>query len=419
MVGASPIVSGWFDDEPAIHAMNRIGFDVGTLGNHEFDEGTREALRLVGMAKFPYLAANTVDRDTGALLLPPYRIVERDGVKVGFIGVTTAETSIWLLEDYAAENRWLDISDSVNRYARELEGKGVHAIVVLAHAGAFGKGGGTRGEIVDEARQMDDSVDVIVAGHTHSHLNGEVDNKLIVESWAYGTGIDVVDMEVDRESGEVISKKAETPRTWNDEVTPSAGLAALTAEYVRRVAPIADRVVGEAAVPLGDHSDDPRERMCDLVADGQRAYGRADFAVTNLGATRGSLEPGPVTYGELFQVHAYEHRLVRMELTGADVRAVLEEQWSGDHTVPLAVSGLEYETDASHRVTRLTTESGEPIDPAATYSLVANELIAAKGAFSTLYERGRNRQVLGTDLEALTAYVERLPAGFDATSTPR
>jgi 5'-nucleotidase len=438
MVGASPLVSSWFHDEPAIYAMNRIGFDVGTLGNHEFDEGGAEALRLLrggqrrdgaraetsdpgfAGASFPYVAANTIDRSTGELVLPPYRVIERDGVRVGFIGVTTEETPIWLLEEHASDYRWLDISDTVNRHTRELEEQDVHAIVVLAHAGAFGPGGGTEGEIVDEAREMSDGVDVIVAGHTHSHLNGRVDGKLIVESWAYGTGIDVIDLEVDRRSGEVVGKSARTPRTWNDEVTPSAGLAALTAEYVRRVAPIADRVVGEAAVPLEDHAEDPRGRLCDLVAAGQRAAGAADFAVTNLGATRGSLDAGPVTYAELFQVHAYEHRLVRMELTGAEVRAMLEQQWTSDgRFVPLAVSGLRYETGPGHIVTRLETEAGEPVEPQATYSLVANELIAAKGAFSALYERGRSKQLLGTDLEALVAWVERLPAGFDATSQPR
>ena len=436
MVGASPLVSSWFNDEPAIYAMNRIGFDVGTLGNHEFDEGGDEALRLLrggqrregpraetsdpnfGGANFPYVAANTVDAATGELLLPPYRIVERAGVKVGFIGVTTESTPIFLLKEHAERYRWLDISDTVNRYAAELRDRGVQAIVVLAHAGAFGSGGGTAGEIVDEAREMDDEVDVIVAGHTHSHLNSRIDGKLIVESWAYGTGIDVVDLKLDRRSGEVVSKRARTPRTWNDEVRPSAGLAALTARYVHRVAPIAKRVVGSAAVPLEDRAEDPRGKLCDLVAAAQRAYAGTDFAATNIGATRGSLDAGPVTYEELFQVHAYEHRLVRMQLTGADVRTLLEQQWSSGHTVRLAVSGLRYEVDGEHRVTLLETEAGQPLQPEATYTFVANELIAAKGAFSVLYERAVAHEVLGTDLDALTAWVQRLPRGFDALSRP-
>ncbi len=108
-----------------------------------------------------------------------------------------------------------------------------------------------------------------------------------------------------------------------------------------------------------------------------------------------------------------------MELTGADVRTLLEQQWSGGRHVPLAVSGLRYETGADRRVTLLETEAGEPVEPDRTYSLVANELIAGKGAFSVLRERGQNRQLLGTDLEALVAWVARLPSGFDALSQPR
>ena len=119
-----------------------------------------------GGAAFPYVAANTVDARE-RLLLPPYSIVERAGVRVGFIGVTTATTVNYLLPRHAARHRWLDVSESVNRWVPELQRKGVEAIVVLAHSG----GVDGAGEIFDEARQMDDAVDVVVAGHTHALLN--------------------------------------------------------------------------------------------------------------------------------------------------------------------------------------------------------------------------------------------------------
>ena len=179
MVGASPLISSHFHDEPTIEATNRMELDVGTLGNHEFDEGGAEALRLVRRARYPYIAANTVTRDGGELILPPYEIVERDGVKVGFIGVTTIDTPHFLLSEFARQYRWLDLSDSVNRWVPELQGQGVEAIVVLAHAGGFHNGpNAAAGEIVDETQQMDDAVDAVVAGHTHSRLNLEVDGKL-------------------------------------------------------------------------------------------------------------------------------------------------------------------------------------------------------------------------------------------------
>ena len=206
MVGATPLISSWFHDEPTIEAANEIGFDVGTVGNHEFDEGGDELMRLLrggrrtgpealkpdvtgqlvntsspefAGAGFPYIAANTVDRD-GELLLPPFQIVERAGVRVGFIGVTTRSTPTFLLERHAARFRFTDISEAVNRWVPELRRRGVEAIVVLAHAG-----GPTQdetdapdyvGEIIDEAREMSSAVDVVVAGHSHSRINVRVPN---------------------------------------------------------------------------------------------------------------------------------------------------------------------------------------------------------------------------------------------------
>jgi 5'-nucleotidase len=211
MVGASPLISSHFHDEPTIEATNMMEFDVGTLGNHEFDEGGAEALRLASRARYPYVAANTVTRDGGELILPPYEIVERAGVKVGFIGVTTVDTPYFLLSEFARRYRWLDLSDSVNRWVPELRRRGVEAIVVVAHAGAFQEGANGAGEVVDEAREMDDAVDVIVAGHTHSRLNLRVDGKLVVEALSYGVAFDRVRLEVDRITGDVV-RAACSPR---------------------------------------------------------------------------------------------------------------------------------------------------------------------------------------------------------------
>ncbi len=206
MVGASPLLSSHFHDEPSVRAMNLMDFDVGTLGNHEFDEGGDEMVRLLrggqradGLqfkrdaerqavntsapdfegVRFPYIAANTVDNE-GELGLPPTRIVERAGVRVGFIGVTTHETPDYLLARHKQRFGFLDISDTVNRQAARLQRQGVEAIVVLAHSGAKhleGPGSPAAGEIIDETRDMSDAVDVVIAGHTHSLLNTRVRNR--------------------------------------------------------------------------------------------------------------------------------------------------------------------------------------------------------------------------------------------------
>jgi 5'-nucleotidase len=373
MVGASPLISSHFKDEPSIEATNRMGFDVGTLGNHEFDEGGAEALRLVGLARYPYIAANTVTRDSGELILPPYRIVERSGVKVGFIGVTTEDTPKFLLARHAARFRWTDLSDSVNRWVPELRRRGVEAIVVLAHAGAFQEGDEAAGEIVDEAREMSDAVDVVVAGHTHSKLDLEVDGKLVVQALSYGVAFDQVRITVDRRSGDVVSKSAVVVPTRHDGVSPDPGLAALVRAYARRVAPLGERVVGATPRAL-DH-----EAVDRLAVDAQRQFAGADLAVLHPGNTRADLDAGPVTYAEAFEVHAYEHPVWRFRLSGAELAAALAEQPG------LLVSG--------------TTE----LQPDAVYTVAANGIVAEREPFV----RGTDRQVVGTDLEALVAYLER------------
>lgn len=373
MVGASPLVSSHFKDEPTIEATNRMGFDVGTLGNHEFDEGGAEALRLVSRARYPYVAANTVTRATGELILPPYQVVERSGVKVGFIGVTTTDTPIFLLSEFARRYRWLDLSESVNRWVAELRSQGVETIVVLAHAGALQDGVDAEGEIVEETREMDDAVDVVIAGHTHSPLDLRVDGKLVVEAFAYGVAFDRVRITIDRVTGDVVGGSAEVLPTRHAGVRPHSELQALVEDAARRVAPLGDRVVGQTARYL-DH-----EAVDRLAVDAQRAFAGADVALLNPGNTRADLERGPISYAAAFEVHAYEHPLWRFEMSGADLEAALAGRPG------LLVSG------------------SRALDPERSYTVAANGIVAERKPFV----HAGARELLGTDLEALVAWLGR------------
>jgi 5'-nucleotidase len=377
MIGASPLISSHFHDEPAIEATNRMGFDVGAVGNHEFDEGGAELMRVLQGSHYEWLAANTVDPVSGAPVLPPYKVIERAGVRVGFIGVTTDDTPVWLLPEFKREYRFLDISETVNRWVPELRARGVEAIVVLAHSGAFQEGESAVGEIARETAQMDDAVDVVVAGHTHSKLNFEVEGKLVVESLAYGTGYDRVAITVDRVTGDVVRKSAELLST-DHELTPDPDLAAFVAGYAERVAPIGDRVVGA----LEDDLDE--EGLGELAADAQRAFADADVAFVNPGNTRRpGMDAGEVTYAEAFLVHAYEHPIVRMTMSGGDVLSV----WRRRGSVELFESGV------------------EDVRPEGTYTVAANAVLVAGARFRAVFERARHPERVGTDLEALVAWL--------------
>jgi 5'-nucleotidase len=442
LVGATPLISSYFHDEPTIYAANLMGFDVGTLGNHEFDEGGEEMLRLINGgqrddgkqfkdgpdgtpvntsdpnfpgADFPYVAANTVYKDSGRTVLPPYQVVKRQDIKVGFIGVTTLETPRIVTPDAVAPFRYLDISNTVNRYARRLEAQGVESIVVLAHAGGIQTSAQeATGEIIDETSQMSDAVDVVVAGHTHTMLNNTVEGKLVVEAFSYGTAFDAVNMRVDRKTKDVLSASADIVTTYDDAVASDPVVARLASDYRTRISPIFERVVGTASQDLTRTQDsDGESALGDLIADAQRDFAGTDLAFMNPGGIRADIASGPVTFGDLFAVQPFDNQVVRMELTGDQIYRLLEQQFEVNRI--LQVSGLEYSYDASKPVgQRITsaTVNGSPLDRNATYTVATNSCLATGGDGFTVLKEGQNQQSLGNDADALEEYISSLEQPF-------
>ncbi len=441
MVGASPLISSYFHDEPTVEAMNLMGFEVGVLGNHEFDKGADEMMRLVeggsregdsetsdenfSGASFPYLAANIVDKNTGESVFPAYRVIERDGVQIGFIGVVTPETAEITTPEIEASFDLLDMSATVNRYAAELRGDGVEAIVVLAHSGGIQENGIASGEVVDEASEMDGAVDAIFAGHTHAYVNTRVGGKTIVEGGKYGEAMSVVDLRVDRATGEVVDSSADILPTYNDEVQPDPEVRELVEEYTDRVAPISNRVVGTAAREISSSTNEAGESpFGNLIADARRSSANADFAFVLTGALRESVEAGEVTFGGLSASHPGANTLMSVDLTGGQVREVLESQYRADGgNRILQISGLRFIHDPSRplgsRVTSITLEDGTPLDPDETYTVAAGEFMADGGNGFDVFTEGENPREFGTELEALVEYIEGLPQPFEAPDPER
>ena len=448
MVGASPLISSYFHDEPTVYAMNQMEFDVGTLGNHEFDEGGGEMLRLInggqrddGLqfkdgpdrqpvntsdpnfpgADFPYIAANTILESSGQTVLPPTQVLELDGVMVGFIGVTTEDTPNVVVPDAIEPFRIADISDTVNQQARMLQDQGVKAIVVLAHAGGkYESPTEATGEIIDETAKMNRFVDVVVAGHSHSYLNNRVNGTLIVEAFSFGTAFDQVNMKVDRRTGDVIGSSAEVVTTFNDAasgVAPDPEVSRLVADYKARITPIAERVVGTAATTITRTADtDGESALGDLIADAQRRYAGAQIAFMNPGGIRADIPAGEVTYSELFTVQPFDNQVVKMELTGDQIYRLLEQQFRASGNVILQVSGIKVSYNASNpegqRVTGVTLSDGRPIDRTATYTVAANSFLATGGDGFTVLKEDPDPPTIGPDVDALEAHVSTLPQPF-------
>jgi 5'-nucleotidase len=393
--GASPLISAHFHDRPTVEALALMHFDVGTVGNHDFDEGPDEMQRLVDAAGFPYVAANVLDAKSGRPLLEPFVVVDRGGVKVGFIGVTTPSSARWLMPEYAQRLRFADISDTVNRYAGELEAQGVHAIVVLAHAGGVQESDSTgSGEIVDETRQMRGAVDAVIAGHTHTLMNLRVGGKLVTQAVAFGTAFDQLDLWIDPRSDEVVDSSAEVHRTWDDEVAPDPRVSAMVERYRTALGDLATRPVMFAAEPITRSAgpNGPNE-LGWLVAESQRRAAHADVAFVPPDWVRSDLPAGPLTYADLFEAQPFGNDVVRMRMSGRDLQAVIDEQQRPGQP-ELVSAGLP-----------------AAIEPNRSYVVAASSFLAAGGEGFKAFTRATRRETIGKDIDALvTLLAQRFPA---------
>ncbi len=464
-VGASPPTSGLLQDEPAISLLNLLANDacryearmdprcnlVGTLGNHEFDEGRSELLRLIRGgnhaggpylerewrgARFPYVCANVLDAATGRPIVPPYVVKRVGGVAVAFIGAVLADTPNVVRPEGIAGLRFVDEAQAINVYVSQVKAQGVHAIVVLLHQGARQPPyeGPTRndakppqGALVGIAARLDADVDVVVSGHTHAFTNARLASRdggtvLAVQARSAGRAYADIDLVIDGATDQVLQRQAQIVTTYADAgpgLRPLAAAAALVARAAARVGSQVDVPVTTTMDAISRSADAAGESaLGDLIADAQRVATGADVALTNPGGIRADLAPGRITWGDLFTVQPFGDTLVTMQLKGRQLRALLEQQWHGQSEPRLLqVAGLRYTWDAARPAGARVVEvsiGAAPLDPDACYRVTVNSYLAAGGdRFGVLLE-GTQRTVGAPDVEALAEYLRRRPQPFSA-----
>ncbi|WP_128104186.1 5'-nucleotidase C-terminal domain-containing protein [Paenibacillus sp. DCT19] len=411
-VGASAPVSSLDRDEPTMEWMNMMGFDVGSLGNHEFDQGIaalkaqifggldpKEGKVTHAGAKFDYVNANVIETATGKPLIKPYVIKEVGGVKIGFIGLVTKSTPAKVSPSGTAGVTFLSAEEeveAVNKYAKELQDQGVETIIVLAHDPASTKEGVTTGEAADLAKALpaNTPVDVIVAGDNHALANGEVNGILIVQAYSYGTAFEDIKLMIDPKTGDVTEKSATVTTTFQEGVKEDPETLAIIKKSLDKH-PELTKPVGttDGSVTRTDAYNNEAP-LGNLIADAMRQadFGddadAADFAFMNPGGIRADLPQGDVTFADLAKIQPFGNTLVKLELTGAQIKTLLEQQWGTNadgtpNTKTLQIAGLKYTADfnkpVAERVTGLSLEDGTPIDPAKTYTAVVNNFMAAGG----------------------------------------
>jgi 5'-nucleotidase len=443
LIGASPLISALFRDEPTVESLSMMGLEIAAVGNHEFDRGSAELLRLqrggchpadgckgpqpFAGAKFQYLAASTVDERTGATLFPPYVVKRFEGIPVAFIGLTLKDTPSIVVPAGVAGLKFLDEAQTVNALVPELKRRGIEAIVLLIHEGGFPTGDynecpGISGPIVGIVGKLDRAVDVVVSGHTHRAYNCRIDGRLVTSADKFGTLVTEIDLVLDPKTGDVAEARADNLVVRNDRFAKDAAQTQLIAVYEQLAAPLARRVVGRVGAPL------PREELASgeiplgrVIADAQLAATRAPaaggarLALMNPGGIRAALQPGEggaVRYEDLFAVQPFYNNLVTLTLSGAQIVQLLEQQWLNQpRPRVLQVSrGFAYAWDAAKPagarvVPGSVTLDGRALDPAADYRVTVNSFLAAGGDNFSVLKEGRDARTGVMDVDAFEAWV--------------
>jgi 5'-nucleotidase len=486
LVYASPVTSTLFHQEPAIDVLNQMQLSLSSVGNHEFDLGKTELLRLqnggcfpsgtIGTdtclnngafsgAKFQYLAANVTD-SSNKTILPATSIKDFNGVKVGFIGLPLKDTPTAVLPAGVAGLSFLDEATTINTYAAQLRASGANAVVVLIH-----QGGATTattindkscpnfsGDIVGIAKALSSDVDVVISGHTHQEYICTVNGKLLTSTGFYGSVLTSIDLTVSNKTGVKSAVANNIPVINDTNTTLPSGLVALSKDtamesivqnYITKAAAVKNLPVGSITADIkrallsgsSTSRDETAEgAMGDVMADFMYAgVPKADFAITNPGGVRSDLiyatANGVVTYGDLLTVAPFGNDLVTVDLTGAQIIRLLEQQWEALNCAakngPTTLNGcgrmlqvssqLSYSWDfnqpqgaADGKGARVVVSSvkigGVPIDLAKTYRVATVSFLGQGGDNFTVMQSGKNYIATGyKDIDAFVAYMKANP----------
>ena len=464
LIGATPLISALFHDEPTIEAFNLMDLDYNGVGNHEFDEGVDELLRMqyggchpvdgcfggdgFAGAEFDFLAANVAYKDSGETIFAPYKIHQFNGVKVGIIGMTLEGTPEIVTPAGISHVNFFDEADTANAAVAELKKQNVETIVVLLHEGGTtslaGNGAGAgadqinkcqdpKGPITEIVKRMDAEIDVVISGHTNWAVNcllpaREPGSAIVVTgAAAFGRVVTDIDMVVSRATKDVVAMTVNNKPVTRD-AAKAVDLSALVDKYRTLVAPLANRVVGSVTSDILRANNAAGEsKLGDVIADAQLAatspvaFGGAVVAFMNPGGIRGDIlfanspggeAAGQVTYGELFTVQPFNNVMTVLTCSGAQIDALLEQQFrAGGNTVLQVSNGFTYTWDNAAPIgSKVDIASvkinGTPISALTSYRVAMNNFLATGGDGFSVFTTCTNSLGGEIDLDALVRYFE-------------
>ncbi|WP_296077880.1 5'-nucleotidase C-terminal domain-containing protein [uncultured Agrobacterium sp.] len=413
---------------PVAEFMNGIGFDAMAIGNHEFDDGPAELLKLINAVKFPIISGNTKIADGSELKdkFKGYVVKEMGGQKVGVVSVLATDTG-----ETSSPGDKVSFEDEVTYLkgaVKELQDQGVNKIVLLSHVGYV------RDQEI--AREVD-GIDVIVGGHSHTLLSS-TDPKAagpyptlvknpsgvdvpVVTAYAYSKYLG--DLSVTFDDNGVVKSATGAPKLLDAAVAQDEGFNKRVAELAAPLEEMKKKEIGVSEAAIDGSREVCRVKECsmgNLVADAllDRVKDQGiTIAIQNGGGLRASIDAGPVTMGEVLTVLPFQNSIATFQIKGADLQAALEngasqiEEGAGRF---VQASGLKYTFDrskpAGSRIVSVEVKEGDnfvKLDPEKTYGVVTNNYTRTGGdGFKTFATNAINPYDFGPSLEdAVAAYI--------------
>jgi 5'-nucleotidase len=435
LVGASPLTSALFHDEPTVEVMNAIGLSATALGNHELDKGIDEALRLqnggchpkdgcrfspaFGGAKYAILAANMTMTNTRSAPLPAYVVREVSGVPIAFVGMPLEGTAHSVRPEGVAGLSFDDEVKTANALVAEIRSRGVGTIVLLIHEGgevaspSLEGCDGLKGSIVGIAERLDPIYKVVVSGHTHALYNCRIADKIVTSALSFGRVFTSIDLTIDPKTKAVIGAEAHNHAVSHD-IAPDPSVQAIVDRASAAAAPLENRPIGRISETLAARGRDGKESpLGDVIADAHLEATKklgARVALVNASGVRTDLlfpksgdekEDGVVTFGEAFAAQPFENGLVTVTITGSDLASAIERE-IGDGGGVLVSDGLTVRySNASGKKSVALQLGGKPLDPKMRIRVTANSFLAER---DPALKNGADRVMGPGDLEALESY---------------
>jgi 5'-nucleotidase len=413
--------------------MNASGYDAAALGNHEFDWGQDTLAARIAESRFPWLAANLYLSSTRRQpeWARPWVLLKRGGVRTAVIGITLPETPAGLPADRLAGLEFGPAIPAIREAAAQARAAGADFVVVLLHVGATCR---VPGRVAEEASmdctgpllQVADSVhafvDLVMGGHTHQRVLTTEGGIPVVEAASYGTAYSVTDLEKHGDSVHVRYQGVRTP--FADEVRPDSAVEVAIAAWRTRVAPLTERVVATLASNMQDATGGMSAEfpLGILVAEAQRAMAETDVGLVNSSAIRRSLPAGPVTYGMLFELQPFQNQLVRVELSGRELRAVLERALTSEGTPDAQLAGMTVTYVAAapqgRRIVGIRLADGRPLGDTDRVTLASTDFMVTSPRYPEL-QRARVIPTAMKDVDALERYLAKLPSPIQPPPTGR